>query len=103
MNRSGPTQEWPPGYLRFCTPVAGAIPVCRLYAVEKISATGFCLIGMNNEVCGITSRRTILTGNYPYLDGEKQPRTSGRTTTATFLKLIFYPVYVTMATWVCKV
>ena len=41
---SGPTQEWPPGYERSCTADARVIPVCRFYAVEKISATGFSLV-----------------------------------------------------------
>ena len=66
--------------------------MCRFYAVEKIWVTGFCQIALNVEIWGTTSRRTILTGNYSYLVGEKQPTTSGLATTATAPKLVIYPV-----------
>ena len=45
---------------------------------------------MNNEICGITSRRTILTGNCSHHGGEAQATTRGRAITATFPKLMIY-------------
>ena len=47
-------------------------PVCPFRKVLTMTATGFCQLTMDNEIIGISSRLTILTGKYLYLGCEAQ-------------------------------